>query len=279
MRNPLSRSEIPYHPDPDGTWLSEFGQISLEETNRSAQMLKRIDNKYMLDKPALSTVLAELRDSYRVLTIGGQQLFAYQSCYFDDDGRCFREHHQGKRQRFKVRTRHYLDSGEIFFEVKLKGKRGQTDKSRERCDEFIMPTITGEQFETIRTLYEKRYCKPFHYRLQPALIVSYNRVTLVSVSGGERITIDTDIGFATPAGRQGVFGYESVIVETKSANGRGVADYALKKHHIRQAKGCSKYCLGLILTGEVQKYNNFRKTVKILTGRDESPAATEISDA
>jgi hypothetical protein len=76
-----------------------------------------------------------------------------------------------------------------------------------------------------------------------------------------------------------VFGYESVIVETKSVNGRGVADYALKKHHIRRAKGCSKYCLGLILTGEVQKYNNFRKTVSILKGRDETPADTVISDA
>ena len=265
--------------DPDRAWLVGFAEISLEETNRSAQMLKRIDNKYMLSKPALLNVLAELTGCYRVLTIDGCQRFAYRSCYFDDDKHCFREHHQGKRQRFKVRTRHYVDSGDIFFEIKLKGKRGQTDKSRERCDEFITPTITMEQLETVRALYESCYHKPFHYHLQPSLIVTYNRITLVAVSGGERITIDANIGFETPAGKQGGFGADSVIVETKSANGRGIADQALKKHRIRQAKGCSKYCLGLILAGEVQKYNNFRKIIRTLKGRGESSIRSEISYA
>jgi hypothetical protein len=259
-------------------WLAGFAEISLEETNRRAQMLQRIDNKYILSKPTLLQVLASLKNQYCVLTIDQHRLFTYRSCYFDDGGRCYREHHQGKRQRFKVRTRLYADSGDIFFEIKMKGKRGQTDKMRERCDEFITPMITAEQFDMVRALYEDYYRKPFGYQLRPALIVNYKRATLVSMKGGERITIDTDIHFETLDGKRGELGAESVIVETKSASGRSTANQALKAHRVRKQGGCSKYCLGLILVGEAQKYNNFRNVIKILEKQNKKITAAPLKN-
>ena len=244
------------------TALRSFLPISLEDTNKSASMLKRIDNKYVVDKAKLRSILDQLRADFRVLNIDGRSVFSYESCYFDDRQRCFHEHVQGRRQRFKVRTRRYVESDKAFFEVKLKGKRGQTDKSREVCGDYYSFVIDDDQQHMLRKLYEQRYGKRFSYRLAPALHVSYRRFTLVSRSGRERITVDFNLGFETPTGRQAFIGDDFIIIETKTADGRGKSDRALKCQHVRSVNGCSKYCLGMVLTGEVERFNKFRSIAR-----------------
>ena len=251
---------LPSPPDLVHT-LNRFSAISLEETNERAQMLKRIDNKYTVDKPTLLKVLDSMRADYRLLRIEERGIFSYRSCYFDDDGQCFWEHQQGRRQRFKVRTRLYVESDKSYFEVKLKGKRGQTDKSRMKCDRFEDFAISAEELKMLRELYEQRYRKAFRYDMKAALHVTYKRFTLVSVKGGERVTVDFNIGFESPLGKRAQIGENFVIVETKSGNGRGIADQVLKRHRVRQAEGCSKYCIGMVLTGEIEKYNRFRPII------------------
>jgi hypothetical protein len=244
------------------TALRSFAPISLEETNKSARMLKRIDNKYVVNKSKLRSILDQLRTDFRILEIDDCSIFSYESCYFDDEQRCFYEHLQGRRQRFKVRTRRYVESDKAFFEVKLKGKRGQTDKSRETCDDYYSFVINDDERQMMRGLYEKRYGKCFPYKLAPALHVSYRRFTLVSASGRERITVDFNLGFETPMGRRAFIGDDFIIIETKTADGRGKSDRALKRQHVRGVAGCSKYCLGMVLTGEVERFNKFRSIVK-----------------
>ncbi len=251
--------------------LARFQEISLEKTNQSASMLKRIDNKYVVDKSTLISVLDDLRKQFRILRIDERGIFSYESCYFDDRKRCFREHQQGRRHRFKVRTRLYVESNKAYFEVKLKGKRGQTEKSRETCDHFHDFAIDDNEQRMLCDLYEQSYKKAFRYDMKPALHVSYKRFTLVSASGGERITVDFSLGFETPAGRTVQIGDDFIIVETKSADGRGKADRVMKQRHVRQAEGCSKYCIGMVLTGGVEKHNKFRPIVKTVRSRMRAP--------
>lgn len=242
--------------------LETFSEISLEETNKSASMLKRIDNKYIVDREQLLSVLELLRNDFKVLTIDGCRVFTYESCYFDDNGRCFNEHQQGRRHRFKVRTRRYVESDKAFFEVKLKGRRGQTDKSRKACDHYHSFVMNDGEHQMVADLYEKTYGKAFLYQMAPALHVSYRRFTLVSVSGRERITVDLNLGFETPSGKHALIGDDFIIIETKTVDGRGKSDRALKREHIRSAAGCSKYCVGMALTREVPTYNKFRSIVR-----------------
>jgi hypothetical protein len=77
------------------------------------------------------------------------------------------------------------------------------------------------------------------------------------------MTIDTDLlfqskDFAVATGTR-VF-----IVETKSANGRGLADKLLRVQGERPTKRCSKYCLGMAVTGRVSKYNRFLPALRKL---------------
>ncbi|MFC7744428.1 hypothetical protein ACFQXA_31035 [Nocardiopsis composta] len=60
----------------------------------------------------------------------------------------YRQHVQGRRRRFKARTRGYLDSGTASFEVKMEGARSATVKERtahpvDRLDEFTPRRATS----------------------------------------------------------------------------------------------------------------------------------------
>lgn len=238
--------------------------VGLEETNRLAKMLERTDNKYVVCHDQLQCLSERISDQYYVLDIDGRTQFSYMSCYYDDHYECYFDHHQARRQRFKVRTREYLDSGLKFFEVKLKGRRGVTCKHRVVCDETIMPKINGEHFKMLNGVFVEQYKKPLHSELKPALLVGYQRCTLVARQGGERVTIDYALSFSKPRAetKPVVLSNNFIIVETKSKDGKGPTDLALKQLGIRKARKCSKYCLGLNLTGAVRKNNNFLQTIK-----------------
>ena len=245
------------------TFLNEFQTVSLDETNRLAKMLNRVDNKYVVNYEQFGALLDKVRDDYAVLEIDGRNEFQYASCYYDDNFSCYFEHHQARRQRVKIRTREYVNSGLIFFEIKLKGLRGRTDKHRTDCDSLVMPRIKGDHLAMLTDLYAKNYKKEMPFELRPALIVNYSRCTLVALKGGERVTIDFDLLFELPDGGEAVqIGHDFIIVETKSAEGRGITDGALKQLGVRKASKCSKYCIGVNLTGEVSKNNNFLHTIR-----------------
>lgn len=246
------------------TLLKDFKTVTLDETNRLAKMLSRVDSKYVINYEQFAALLDKVRDHYAVLEIDSRNEFQYASCYYDDNFSCYFEHHQARRQRVKIRTREYVNSGLMFFEVKLKGLRGRTDKHRTGCDTLIMPQIQGEHLAMLNDLYARNYSKAMPFELRPALIVDYSRCTLVALQGGERVTIDFDLRFELPDGRGDAVqvGHDFIIVETKSADGRGLSDGALKKLGVRKASKCSKYCIGVNLTGEVTKNNNFLHTIR-----------------
>lgn len=246
------------------TLFNNFSGVSLDETNRLAKMLSRVDNKYVVNYGQFAALLDAVHDQYAVLDIDGRNEFQYASCYYDDDFSCYFEHHQARRQRVKVRTREYVNSGLMFFEIKLKGLRGRTNKFRTDCKTLVMPKIEGEHLSMLSGIYEEQYKKRMPFELRPALIVDYSRCTLVALRGGERVTIDFDLRFEIPGSCDDPvqIGHDFIIVETKSADGRGIADAALKHLGVRKATRCSKYCIGVNLTGEVSKNNNFLHTIK-----------------
>jgi hypothetical protein len=244
--------------------LGGFDPISLKATNESARMLKRSENKYVMTNAQLRKVLTELREWFAILEIDNRRIFKYRSCYFDDDFRLFHEHHQGKRLRVKARTRHYVDTGDIFFEVKLKERRGATNKKRQPCGVFIPNKIEDKNLSMLRKFYREIYNKEFDLSLKPSLIVEYKRFTLVSKAGGERTTVDYFLRFEAVGGPAVQVGNDFIIVETKSGDGKGIADRIIKSEYIRRAGSCSKYCIGASLTGQVTKYNHFRPIAKLV---------------
>lgn len=82
----------------------------------------------------IETLSAALAD----LAINAARDFAYESAYFDTDGvDSYLGSAHGRRRRFKVRTRSYLDSGDCVLELKSAGGRGHPVKARHSSSHLL----------------------------------------------------------------------------------------------------------------------------------------------
>ncbi len=218
--------------------------IELPDVLRVAELQIRVDRKYLVSADQLADLVGDLGPGYRALRIEGRGLFGYESVYFDTpDLMTFRAHQQGRRRRFKVRTRTYADTGDCLVEVKLKGPRGVTVKERLVHSPEARDRLSGAARTFVDGVLVDFDAAP-HWRLDPVLHTRYRRATLVDPEEGARLTFDVELGFCGP-GRT-ADGSDRIIVESKSA-GSGAADRALARRGIRPV--ClSKYCVGIALT-------------------------------
>lgn len=245
-------------------FTSSFAATTLEQLNSKAAMMSRIDNKYIVEAENLTKMVPQLSETFDILEISDQRAFGYDTRYYDDlDRTTFHEHHQGRRQRMKVRARKYVGADLCFLEVKVKGLRGMTEKHRIPYDINNFHALTPEGVQFAQETYSRQYGTQFNFVLRPSLDVHYKRVTLVARTGGERMTIDTDLRFQSEncVSRTGTGVF---ILETKSANGRGLADRILRAGGARRTNSCSKYCIGMAATGQVRRYNRFLPALRRL---------------
>lgn len=244
--------------------FGEFAPISLAALNAKAAMLERLDNKYVIREAVLRAALAELARHFDVLEIDGRRAFTYDTCYFDDDAlHSYYDHHQGRRRRCKVRVRRYNDAQLCFVEVKLKDKRGITIKKRldYTVDKYGM--LDEAACAHVDRCHRNLYGEPFRYALAPVIEMRYQRVTLVAREGGERMTIDSRLLFRRGE-RSCMTPPDVFVVETKSANGNGIADRILRALHQHPTARCSKYCVGMAALEAVERHNKFLPALRKL---------------
>jgi len=109
--------------------IQKFEPITLQEMD-GVKLMNRIDTKFAFSVNQLIALLPCLASDYRILEIKETRTPSYESLYFDDSVfSFFKDHHNGKTNRFKVRIRKYVESDLFFLEVKHKNK-GRTDKKR-----------------------------------------------------------------------------------------------------------------------------------------------------
>ena len=252
-----ARDQPPVGIDAMAWLLARFRPISLAKLNAGSAMLERLDNKYVVHLSVLQHIAEFLSAHFDILEIEGKRAFTYETCYFDDaQHTSYFEHHQGRRQRCKIRVRKYADAQSCFVEVKLKEKRDHTIKKRLEYPTDKYRTLDARAMAHIKSSYFNTYGREFVAALKPVLDVSYRRITLVAKNGGERITIDSDLVFSGDD-RSCVIDASLFIIETKSMNGNGIADKVLRHLHQHPTGSCSKYCLGTALLQQVGKYNKF----------------------
>ncbi len=243
--------------------------IGLAEVIDQAALQTRVDRKFLLTPEEFTALARKLGEDFRIMEIDGLRTFRYESVYFDtEDFAQYRAHRQGRRRRYKVRSRTYADTGLSMFEIKTKGLRGATVKHRieQELDETGQLTDRSLQFldEVVSREYGEQVPK-----LRPVLDSSYIRGTFVNPLDGERVTCDVDLGYAH--GGQQLQGPDLIVVETKSADGRGASDQALAALGIRPVS-MSKYCIGIALLNPELPAN---KWSRLLTQRfDSAPHST-----
>jgi hypothetical protein len=236
--------------------LRALPPISLEELRASAELHVRRDRKYIVTWSTAAAVVEALRGSHRVLEIEGERSFLYDTVYFDTPSLgAYRAHRQRRRKRYKARTRRYVESDLHFFEVKLKGLRGQTIKHQLPYPASDHGTLTFEAAEFLDARLAEAYPNVPVPELHPTLRTEYRRITLVGSS--ERVTFDYDLMFSD--GERELAGLEPghVIIETKTERGLGTADRELRGLGLRPLR-CSKYCAGIGMLRDDVKTNDLR---------------------
>ena len=259
--------------------------ISLDELNEKAAMQTRVDRKYIVDADYAASILAELpADEAAVLEIDGQREFAYDSVYFDTpDLVSYKASAIGSRNRFKVRTRSYLDSDLSFLEVKTEGAREFTVKERIPYSIENRDILTAEGKEYVATALEQLTDASVD-DLESVIRTGYRRTT-VSLPQSEqnpvesRLTIDTSLTWTplsesalmyTADGGEGPTKYQvgteysapgTVIIETKSGSAPSVADKYLWRAGIRPVK-ISKFATGMAALNPQLPANKWKRTIQ-----------------
>lgn len=254
---------------------------TLDAVVTSAALQTRTDRKYLVPLERVEGFVGQLASSFHVLEISGRRAFGYESVYFDTaDMSLYRQHLQGRRRRYKVRSRSYLDSGDTMFEVKLKGARGQTIKSRLPYAFADRARITGEGRAFLEGLVAAEYGLQVP-GLSACVTIEYMRTTLADLTGCARVTCDVDLvctGSAETSGQPSIPA-QYVLVETKSHGQTSPADLALRRLGIRPVS-VSKYCVAVALLHDDMPANPWHRLLRRHFGyRPAMPYAPGLSAA
>ncbi|MFZ4547909.1 MAG: polyphosphate polymerase domain-containing protein [Bacteroidales bacterium] len=237
--------------------LSSFSPISLEEMDR-VKLLDRIDTKFVVHEDQLPEFLTAVDSKYSLLIIAGESVHPYETLYFDTpDYNLYRMHHNGRRNRFKLRCRKYVNSGIAYFEIKSKTNTRRTIKKRMRIDNI--PETLSEQLNQYISLHT-----PGNYRdFVPALRVFFDRLTFVNKQANERLTIDLNLRYENNGVEKKI--EKIAIVEVKQEKHSISPFRQLMKQQRLQNNYLSKYCLGLICLIKGIKMNRFQQKINALT--------------
>lgn len=227
---------------------ADLAPISLPELVAAGELLTRVDRKYVVPLATIQRLADRLGPDSRILQIDGARTFGYRSIYWDTaELASFTAAGQGRRRRFKVRSRAYVDTGAAFLEVKTRGPRGTTVKERIEHPEILSARLDVEASDFVSDRLAAHGVEGIDARaLQATLITRYRRMTIATVTAEgslTRATIDTDLRFRVPAGAAldlpGL-----AIIETKGTSTPSAVDRALWALGHRPVR-VSKYGTGL----------------------------------
>lgn len=215
-----------------------FDAITLAEMD-SVKLMDRVDRKYVLKLHDLPEILAAVRVDYRILSVEGARLNSYRTVYFDTDGfDLYTNHVTLRKNRYKVRVREYMESRQIFLEVKRKTNNGRTIKTREPIESFTEMPAEGE-----RSRLEIELAGNVQ-RLSAKLWNNFSRMTLVSRTGQERVTIDVGISLLTP--ENALYLDRIAVAEVKTGSSAQASLFANQMKAYRcHAQSFSKYAVGI----------------------------------
>ncbi len=234
--------------------LKTFEAVSLQEANKIS-LMRRKDWKYIFNIKQLSEVLLSLKSKYKILEIEGLRALRYKNTYLDTkDFQFYRQHHNDKLNRFKVRKREYVVSETSYLEIKYRTNKQITEKRRRPLNNGNICNNDKDNYSFVKTATNLSL-----KNLEKKLNTSFYRITLLNFENNERITFDIMLKLST--NDNSVSLDDLVVCELKQdvyTKTFSHAKQTIKKHGIQPYR-ISKYCIGIMLLNKNIKYNRFKK--------------------
>ncbi|WP_181872099.1 polyphosphate polymerase domain-containing protein [Marinilabilia salmonicolor] len=218
--------------------------------------MDRMNKKYVIPSTMIPEILKALTPFYYIQEINNRTIASYATLYYDTpDFSFYHAHVNGKLNRSKVRVREYTDCDQRFLEIKRKNNKGRTRKFR-----IPHPHLKLAAYDFI----SYHIPKTTPSLLSPSLHNTFKRITLADKKFTERITIDFDISMKAPNHQKPVQLPGLTILEIKQDYfSDSLLQKILNKYRI-QATSLSKYCLGMSITNNQVKSNNYKAKIHFL---------------
>ncbi len=238
------------------TCLQDFESISLKALD-SFKLMNRVDTKYIFNRSQLVEILTKIKHDYKVLEINNQRLFNYESLYFDTPAYNFYfDHHNCRPNRTKVRFRKYVDTGDVFFEIKKRIKGERTDKYRIKAD-TIHKELLPVDLAFMKSLSLKEQS------LENKIWINYKRITLACLSSQERVTIDMEMSFEQD--EKSMEFADLIVAEVKQDRYSRLSSFTheMRKNIIPDFR-ISKYAIAVAMMEQGIKSNAFKQKINKL---------------
>lgn len=238
--------------------LALFNSHGLNDLD-AANLMNRVDSKFILPLSFLPDLLIQLKHCYSVLEINGNRVSSYHNQYFDTpDMALYHDHHNGKLNRYKVRRRRYVDTNTEFLEIKLKNNKKRTIKSRIKLSDE-----SNEYARCAEFINEKMQVNVNNLNLSNLDISQqggYKRIALANELKAERLTLDFDLWYQDRRGNNNVKLPEFFIAELKqNKKSKRSPFYQLMSANNISPTPFSKYCIGCALLYSASiKSNQFK---------------------
>ena len=234
-------------------------ECSTPELLLQRNLLQRYDSKFILSEKELWTqIVPQISDSYSVVVDNHVFWQRYESLYFDTvNFQCAQDHHRGRRPRYKIRFRHYLDRKRSFIEIKSKNNTNITHKHRIEVP-FHSNQITSDIATQIETT------TPFKVsNLVPSLQSSYRRLTLVGTQSNERVTIDFQLQLSYQDNQEHFTPCTFVEVKQDKFNPKTPIIRQLQRSKASKLS-ISKYCTGIALFIPKLRFQLYLPKIKLI---------------
>ncbi len=240
--------------------VKQFDHVNLDDASR-VELMNRTDVKYVFNVNKLPDILKSALKNYKILEINDERIHLYKNQYFDtSDYDMYLDHHNGKRNRYKIRYRNYDVSDVAFLEIKFKTNKDRTIKKR--IKNKYSTNLNKGSSEFIETN------SPYKYdELTPVLKNDFKRITLVHKSEKERITLDFNLSYTCDfAGIVKTHELPDLaICEIKREGYSNTSEFMkiLRSEDIRQSR-MSKYCIGAAILYSDLKKNQFKSKLRYI---------------
>ena len=226
--------------------LDLFQSHGLNDLN-AANLMNRVDSKFILPISFLPDLLTQLNTHYSVLEINNKRISTYHNQYFDTPKMSlYQDHHNGKLNRYKVRRRRYVNTNTSFLEVKLKNNKKRTIKNRikltgQSAEHTRCATFIDEQMQiNVGNMYLNH--------LDISQQGGYKRIALANEVQAERLTLDFDLWYQDRRGNNNVKlpGFFIAELKQNKKSKRSPFYQLMSANHIFPTS-FSKYCIGCAL--------------------------------
>ena len=230
--------------------LTLFNSHGLNDLN-AANLMNRVDSKFILPLSLLPDLLIKLKSYYSVLEINQNKISSYHNQYFDTpDMALYHDHHNGKLNRYKIRRRHYIDTDTEFLEIKLKNNKKRTIKSRIKLSDLENNKVNEKQL-TKYARCAQFIDKKMHINVNNLDVSQqggYKRIALANEKQAERLTLDFDLWYQDRRGNNHIKLPGFFIAELKqNKKSKRSPFYQMMSANNIFPTSFSKYCIGCAL--------------------------------